>query len=156
MLNIFFGNKFISLHQEQIEKLTQDSHFIMTTVFFNRNATTAIYKYFDTDSNRYVNVLCKFFFLTIPGEFWIPIFFFVFWIWIVLMYQIWVCNLQEQVKKAFCLKNCFDCHRFLVISNFLQILSFLPQISKGFLIISTIFSPRGSEQFWKQNAISTQ
>ena len=62
MLNIFFGNKFISLHQKQIEKLTKDSHFIMTTVFFNRNATTAIYKYFDTDSNRYENVLCKLFF----------------------------------------------------------------------------------------------
>ena len=61
MLNIFFGNKFISLHQKQIEKLTKDSHFIMTTVFFNRNATTAIYKCFDTDSNRYVNVLCKLF-----------------------------------------------------------------------------------------------
>ena len=68
MLNIFFGNKFISLHQEKIEKLTKDSHFIMTTVFFNRNATTAIYKYFDTESNRYVNVYVSYF-LTISGNF---------------------------------------------------------------------------------------
>ena len=65
MLNIFFGNKFISLHQEQIEKLTKDSHFIMTTVFYNRNATTAVYKYFDTDANRYLCSMLLFSFLCI-------------------------------------------------------------------------------------------
>ena len=53
MLKIFFGNKFVDQNIKKVEQLTKDSHSIMDTVFYNKKATTAIYKFFDTESNRY-------------------------------------------------------------------------------------------------------
>ena len=67
-------------------------------------------------------------------------------------------NLQEGVKKAFCLKLylfTFHCSNKLIYSYNLQILGFQPHISRVFLNhqkISFIIHSR-LEQFWKQNTI---
>ena len=52
MLKIFFGSKFINDNQKKISNLSTDAHFIMTTVFHDKKASTGFYRYFDTTPNR--------------------------------------------------------------------------------------------------------
>jgi hypothetical protein len=60
-------------------------------------------------------------------------------------------NLQEKVKKAFCLKNCTDLSRFklmaTVISKVLQILSLQPEFQKLFSITRTILETNTVSNF---------
>ena len=52
MLKIYFGDKFINNHIEDIQKLSKDADFIMNTIIHNQNAATSIYQYFDTPANK--------------------------------------------------------------------------------------------------------
>ena len=53
MMRIFFGRKFVDQHLELISQLAKDAEFIMGTVIHNQPAATVLYKYFDTEANRY-------------------------------------------------------------------------------------------------------
>ena len=68
-------------------------------------------------------------------------------------------NLQEQVKKAFCFKNCTDLSLFekknvLLISKSFQILDLQHLIWKVYLDHQNNFFSQYSEQFWRQNTIA--
>jgi hypothetical protein len=64
-----------------------------------------------------------------------------------------VLDLQEQVKKAFSFKNCSDLLLFEYF--FFKFSGFSLELQKFFSITRTIFSHSRTEQFWKQNTIST-
>ena len=52
MLKVFFGDKFVNRHIDEIQALSKDSEFIMGTIMHDKQAATAIYQYFDTSANR--------------------------------------------------------------------------------------------------------
>ena len=52
MLNIFFGQKFVSQHSALIDELAENAEHITGTILHNNYAATFAYKYFDTEANR--------------------------------------------------------------------------------------------------------
>ena len=52
MLKVFFGDKFVNKHMQEIQDLSKDADFVMRTIIHDKQAATAIYQYFDTTANR--------------------------------------------------------------------------------------------------------
>ena len=56
MMRILFGRKFVDQHLVLISQLAKDAEFIMGTIIHNQPAATVLYKFFDTEANRYESI----------------------------------------------------------------------------------------------------